>query len=158
MAENIRVAQPADVAAMAALSEERRAVYQHYQPVFWRPAEGARQRQEAFFAHLLEQEPVIALVHEQEGAVDGFLIAQVVSAPPVYDPGGLTCLIDDFWVTEGKDWQGVGQALLDEAISQARARGAAQAVVVCAHLDQPKRTMLAGAAFSIASEWYVRSL
>jgi GNAT superfamily N-acetyltransferase len=158
MVETIRAAQPADVAAMAALSQERRAVYQRYQPIFWRPAEGARQRQEVFFAHLLEQGQVIALVHEQDGAVDGFLIAQLVPAPPVYDPGGLTCLIDDFWVAEGKHWQGIGQTLLDEAIRRARARGAAQAVVVCAHLDQPKRAMLAGAAFSLASEWYVKSL
>ena len=45
-----------------------------------------------------------------------------------------------------------------KVMQQARQRGAAQTVVVCGHLDQPKRAMLAQVGFSIASEWYVQSL
>ena len=81
---------------------------------------------------------MIALVHESAGSIDGFVIAALMDAPPVYDPGGLTCLIDDFVVADGRDWQTIGLALLAEANRQARERGAAQTVVVCGHQDQPK--------------------
>ncbi len=37
-------------------------------------------------------------------------------------------------------------------------RIADQSVVVCGHLDQPKRTMLDQMGYSIASEWYVHNL
>ena len=77
---------------------------------------------------------------------------------PVYDPGGKTCLVDDFAVDSAGDWTTVGNALLAAALQEARERGAVQAVVVCGHRDDPKRHMLAGDGFSIASEWYVREI
>ena len=46
-------------------------------------------------------------------------------------------------------------ALLNAARAAARERGAALSIVVCGHLDQPKREMLAASGFSLASEWYV---
>ena len=58
----------------------------------------------------------------------------------------------------GSLWESVGQELLKEVLQLARERGAAQSVVVCGHLDQPKRAMLAQLGYSIASEWYVRDL
>jgi hypothetical protein len=103
---------------------------------------------------LLGEENTIALVYEQNNTLDGFLFARLLSAPPVYDPGGLTCLIDDFTVNEGL-WLSAGMELLAAAREAARARGAVQVVVVCAHLDEPKRRMLAAAELSIGSEWYV---
>lgn len=39
-----------------------------------------------------------------------------------------------------------------------KARDAVQTVVVCAHLDEAKRVMLAEKGFTIASEWYVRDI
>jgi GNAT superfamily N-acetyltransferase len=86
------------------------------------------------------------------------VIASLVDAPPVYDPGGLTCVIDDFVVADAREWQSLGGALLSEANRQAQARGAVQTVVVCGHQDQPKRSMLADLGFSIASEWYVKGI
>ena len=50
-------------------------------------------------------------------------IAAIIGAPPVYDPGGLTCMIDDFCVADPVGWATVGRALLAEAGQQARARG-----------------------------------
>jgi len=38
------------------------------------------------------------------GQLTGFLIATLNLAPPVYDPGGLTCDIDDFVVTPAPKW------------------------------------------------------
>ena len=99
---------------------------------------------------------MITLVSEESGAVTGFLIAQLAGAPPVYDPGGQTCDIDDFVVAPGR-WATTGVQLLRSAIERAAERGAIQAVVVTAHLDQDKREALRLCGLSIASEWWVTS-
>jgi GNAT superfamily N-acetyltransferase len=154
----VRSAELRDLAAIAALAEEKRAWYARFQPIFWRPAADARERHTRFLQQLVESGRVIALIHERDGTVDGFVIAQLVPAPPIYDPGGPTCSIDDFWVADGADWEEAGRALLDEAVRQAKARGAVQSIVVCGHLDEAKRAMLAASGFSIASEWYLRDI
>jgi hypothetical protein len=66
-------------------------------------------------------------------------------------------LIDESTVANASDWLRVGAALLAEANRLAKERGTAQTVVVCGHMDQPKRQMLATAGYAIASEWYVTS-
>jgi GNAT superfamily N-acetyltransferase len=154
----IRNAEPGDVPRLVELSEQKRIEYERYQPTFWRKAADSRERQTPFLAHQIRRENVIALVHEVGEAIDGFIIATLMPAPPVYDPGGLTCLIDDFAMAEGSGWQGIGAALLREVRREAAARGAVQAVVVCGHRDSLKREMLAGAGFTIASEWYVTEI
>jgi hypothetical protein len=90
--------------------------------------------------------------------LDAFVSATLVPAPPVYNSGGPTCMIDDFCRAEAADWEGAGAWLLEEAGRRARERGAVQAVVVCGHRDEAKRKMLAALGFGIASEWYVRGL
>src|SRR5262250_1450527 len=98
MDEQIRAASQADVAAMTGLAARRREQYARYQPVFWRPAAGARDKHHPYLASLVADTQVITLVSEEDSQLTGFLIATLVAAPPVYDPGGLTCLIDDFTV------------------------------------------------------------
>jgi hypothetical protein len=154
----IRCARPDDIPAMVALSEQKRIQYQEYQPLFWRKAADSKEKQLPFFERLVASEQTIVLVHEQVGLVDGFVIAALVDAPPVYDPGGKTCLIDDFAVADAAIWETAGAALLAEACREGKARGAVQSVVVCGHRDEPKRAMLAAAGLSIASEWYVGAL
>jgi GNAT superfamily N-acetyltransferase len=154
--EHIRPAVAADVDAMTALASLRRSQYARYQPMFWRPAADAGQIQRPYLARLIEDQDVITLVSEESGAVTGFLIAQLAGAPPVYDPGGLTCDIDDFVVAPGR-WATTGVQLLRTAIEHAAERGAIQAVVVTAHLDQDKREALRLCGLSIASEWWVTS-
>jgi hypothetical protein len=154
MPTHLRPAHAADVARMVELSEQKRQEYQTYQPIFWRKAASSRAVQTPYFAELLTRPHIIALVHETNGLIDGFVIAAVIGAPPVYDPGGLTCMIDDFCVAMPDQWASVGKALLAEVGQLAQGRGACQFVVVCGHLDQPKRTMLAAAGLTISSEWY----
>lgn len=159
MPERYRVAVENDVPTMVELSDQRRQRYAQYQPVFWRPAADARERHEPFLRDLLARDNAIVRVHERgDGIIDGFILAMLVPAPPVYDPGGLTCSIDDFCLADAADWESIGRRLLDDVMAQAKVRGASQVVVVCGHLDQPKRAMLAAADLSIASEWYVRPL
>lgn len=154
----IRKAQQNDVARLVDLSEQKRTQYEHYQPTFWHKAEDSREKQRLFFEHLLSRENVILLVHEREDIIDGFIIATFVTAPPVYNPGGFVCSIDDFCVVSSSEWQGIGRSLLDEMMHEAKERGATLAVVVCGHLDKPKREMLRALGFSIATEWYVRDM
>ena len=97
-------------------------------------------------------------MYEQAKDIQGFLIASVVNAPPVYAPGGPVCMIDDFAVNPRSEWQTIGAALLAEAQTRSQARGAVLSVVVCGHLDEPKRAMLHGLGFAVASEWYVSPL
>jgi hypothetical protein len=139
------------------MAADRRSQYSKYQPVFWRPASDTEQVHRPYLAELIADQDVITLVSEDSGrAVMGFLIAAIGDAPSVYDPGGRTCTIDDFVVAAGR-WATTGVLLLRSAIEHATRRGAIQAVVVTAHLDQAKREALRACGLSIASEWWVTS-
>jgi hypothetical protein len=156
VAEQVRPAVATDVDAMTEMASARRKQYAEYQPVFWRPAANAEQLHRPYLAKLIENQDVITLVSEDSGQFTGFLIATIVGAPGVYDPGGRTCQIDDFVVTPDR-WATAGPLLLKSAIEQAAERGAVQAVVVTGHLDQPKRDALLSCGLSMASEWWVTS-
>jgi hypothetical protein len=154
----IRRAEERDVPEMVALSGHKRREYAVYQPVFWREAENSDAIQKPFFAFQVAKPENIVLVCEQSGKVAGFIIAGLVPSPPVYAPGGLTCAIDDFALCDDEDWTRVGLPLLEAVAREAKSQGAVQMVVVCGHLDQPKREMLAAADYAIASEWYVQTI
>lgn len=158
--DSIRVATQNDVDAIADLIQEKRVQYESYQPTFWRIAPSARADHPAYLAKVLAHERTIALVWEDTtGIVDGFIIGNVMAAPSVYDPGGPTCLVDDYWVRGGERWETIGRALLDAVCARARLEfEAAQVVVVCGHQDTGKRTMLDDQGLEIASEWYVKGL
>lgn len=157
---SIRVAAQNDVEAIADLIQEKRVQYESYQPTFWRIAPTARADHPAYLAKVLAHERTVALVWEATaGRVDGFIIGNVITAPSVYDPGGPTCMVDDYWVRGGERWETIGQALLDAVCARARSEfGAAQVLVVCGHQDTAKRTMWRDHGLEIASEWYVKGL
>jgi len=157
MTEQIRPAVPDDAAEIARMASMRREQYAAYQPVFWRPAAGAELAHVPYLGKLIADSRVITLVSEESGTVTGFVIATIVGAPPVYDPGGHTCQIDDFVVQPGR-WDSTGRQLLAAATAEAADRGAVQVVVVAAHLDEPKREALRASGLSIASEWWVTPL
>jgi ribosomal protein S18 acetylase RimI-like enzyme len=155
MSELIRPAVEADAAAMAMLAAIRREQYVRYQPLFWRPAPNVQGKHRAYLATLIANDKVISLVSEDAGLVTGFLIGALTPAPAVYDPGGLTCQIDDFVVDPATKWPTTGAALLRAGLAEAGRRGAVQAVVVSGHLDEPKRQALRACGLDIASEWWV---
>jgi hypothetical protein len=149
----VRAATGEDVAAMVSLSAAKRRTYAAIQPVFWRPAVDADARQTAWFTQLLERKGAIVLLAEDGQGVAGFAIGMLAPAPPVYDPGGFTCAIDDFCVRDEADWPSAGAALLREVRARARALGAVQVVVVCGAHDTAKRALLDGSGVTPASEW-----
>lgn len=154
----IRKATEEDVPQMVSLSAMKRAEYETYQPTFWRKAQDAEEQQTPFFTALIARDNVIALVEEGEGAIRGFIIATLVGSPPVYDPGGLTCLVDDFSVATPNLWLSTGKGLLEEVTRRAKEQGAVQVVTVCGQRDEPKRSMLSELGCSVASEWWTRPL
>lgn len=149
----IRIAEADDVEACVQLAEARRAIYETFQPRFWRRAENAAEMSRLWFAHLFAKEEVLALVAELDGEVRGFLIAQPTPSPPVYDPGGRTALIDDFVVAPDQ-WMTVGAPLLNEARLRLRAADFAQIVVVSARQDEDKTRLLESTDLSLASTWW----
>lgn len=150
----IREAKNLDVAQMVALSEEKRSAYESFQPVFWRKAQNSADVQGLYFQSLLSRDDHFALVCENADAVNGFIIGAVSSAPGVYDPGGKSCMIDDFCIASTASWRTEGKALLDACRNYARQMGAVQIVVVCGQKDEPKRGFLCEMELSVASEWY----
>ncbi len=155
MSGNIRPAQAADVTQLVALSEQKRAEYAQHQPVFWRQAADASEKQTPYFERQVANDRTIALVYAQDEVIGGFIIGILMDAPPVYNPGGQVCTIDDFTVRDAAEWPRIGRALLDEATRAAKAREAALVIVVTGHHDEPKRAMLATSGCTVASEWWV---
>jgi hypothetical protein len=143
---------------MVELSARKRKQYAEYSPVFWRMADGASNLQRTFFDRLVLDPSWICLVHENGNDIDGFIMAHVTTAPPVYDPGGKVCVIDDFAVADPSLWPTVGMALQDEAERRAIVAGAVISIVVCGQRDTSKRKALLNSGSEIASEWYVRSI
>jgi hypothetical protein len=154
----IRRATAADIPRMVAIAEVKRVEYEGYSPVFWRKAPDASPKHEVFLQRLLTETDVIPLVAETEAILLGFIIGVVTTAPPVYNPGGPVCIVDDFMVANPTEWGSVGIALLAAVAQEAKARGAVLSVVVCAQRDQAKRAMLQEAGLAVASEWHVKPL
>jgi hypothetical protein len=160
----IRTAAEADVEAIVLLADRKRREYAAYEPVLWRPADDAVARHRAFIAGLLADDAAIVLVsvagkgQDQPAEVDGFIIARLMPAPPVYRPGGGVCLVDDFVVSSADDWSSAGIELLRAATAAAAERGAVHAVVVAGHDDQPKRKALAASGLHIGTEWWMSGL
>jgi len=155
---HIRRALAADIPPMVAIAETKRMEYEGYSPVFWRKAPDSFSKQERYFQSLLTSADIMALVAQAGDRLAGFVIGALTTAPPVYNPGGSVCLVDDFAVATAEEWRGVSAAILVAMARGAQARGAVLMVVVCAQRDQAKRTLLQEAGCAVASEWYVRPL
>ncbi len=114
--------------------------------------------QRSYFHELLACEDVGVFVVDSEARVRGFVIASVGDAPPVYDPGGATCMVDDFVVDQDSSWATAAPLLLAAVRRWAVRQGPVQLVVVTGHHDQPKRDQLAAAGLSLTSEWWTGSI
>jgi len=155
----IRDVTAADVPAMAALADAKRTEYATYSPVFWRKSDTGIEAQTRFFTNrMLPSDTVISLVADNDGTIEGFVIGIVLQAPPVYDPGGPVCSIDDFTVAHPDSWATVGAALYKEVTIRAQQRGARVMLTITGHLDAPKRAMLQAQGAAITVETYVQPL
>lgn len=151
----IRRAEERDMGGVLDLAETRRREYGRHQPRMWRESKGARQAQEAYFRRLLEDSETLFLVAEEDMSIAGFLIGELKDAPPVYDPGGKTLLIDDFVVSHPDRWLTTGRVLLQDAWKLAREAGASQTLAVAGHHDVRKQELFGSMGFEVASQWWV---
>jgi len=158
MAVTVRLASAGDVQAMTGLVAAKRQMLENFEPVMWHPSEIAGQITPQFFAHQVAQPNVIARVAEDGGRFLGFAMGVLQDPPPVYAPGGKTLLVDDFAVVEGADGDAAASALLDAVISEARARGAVQMIVVAAAKDARATRWLEEKKLRVASQWWTRTL
>lgn len=131
---------------------------QKYQPVFWRKAVNSAAITQEFLDKLLGEPGTFFLVATEGRQMLGFLVARKFPAPPVYDPGGDTYLIDDFCVLEPRHWLTVGEALLSHVSTLLHEHGAIQMVVICAERDLAKAEMLRRSDLTIASNWWTKPL
>ncbi len=166
----VRTSEFSDIDAMVSLSKAKRKLYEKAQAVFWRYAgEEGDKAQEKWFKELLEDKNHVIFTASAcaKASVDkesdtqkilGFIIGKLMSAPEVYNPGGLTLMIDDFCVKSENLWQSVGHKLIEKIKAAAKAKGAIQILVVCGAYDNPKRKFLSQQNLSIASEWFVGAI
>ncbi|MGD9959448.1 hypothetical protein [Nocardioides sp.] len=155
----VREATSADVERMVELADSTRRAYEPHAPVFQKPAADAKDVHRPWLSRLVDNPEAGSFVHDDSnGDVDGFAIITTVPAPPVYDPGGLSSVIDDFVVSSPDKWVTAGASLLAAATAWARERGAVQVVVVSGPHDGPKRAVLQDAGLYVASEWFTAPL
>lgn len=154
----VRAVEIADLEAVLDIADRRRQQYAKYQPQFWNPAADALDKQRVFFATLVEDSETLFDVAVTADHLDGFIIARVAPAPPVYNPGGATCLVDDFTVDDPESWPVAGPLLLARVRAWAADRGAVQLVVVTAAGDKPKLATLSTAHLGLTSEWWVGAI
>lgn len=152
----IRPSTHADIPSMVILSNQKRRQYENAHPQFWRYAgEQAEISQAKWFGELLSDEDHIMLIAQNNNAVVGFIIGQIIDSPAVYDPGGLTLMIDDFCVQSESDWKSVGKFLVRDIKALSLTKGVSQVLVVCGAHDANKRNFLRNMGLTVASEWFV---
>ncbi len=154
----IRVAEEADAADMAALSSNFRDLLESYSPVFWRKKEGIIPTHTTYMKGLINNPNQITLVYEQDGKIEGFITGLITQAPPVYDPGGPVCLVDDFVVRDARDWSTVGKELIQTCENSARFRNAVVVIVVSPIKCMEQREMLRDHGVEPVSEWRIKIL
>lgn len=154
----IREAVPDDIAAMVALSDRDRTRRERVDPEFFRKNPAGIEFQAYFFKNQLQSDRIIAVVDEDAGELRGFVIATIMQAPPVYDTGGLTVLVDDFTVADETEWNTIGLALLEHVKTEGKLRGAVGVVTICARGDDFKHRWLQEIGTRVVSEWHFQRL
>ncbi len=142
----IRQLTIADVPRVLELGEQKRREYAAYSPVFWRLSSLPRETFAPYMQGQIADTQNIALAHEQDGKVDGFVLENERGT------------IDDYTVAAPTLWPTVGAELLQAAGTEAQKRGIKSLLVICGHGDKPKRTMLAAQGLTLATDWYVKPL
>jgi hypothetical protein len=105
----VRRASLEDVEGLLEIASARRTAYAEYLPRFWRPAPDAVDRQRAYFPSILGDDRTLVLTAtEDDAGLHGFAIGRLVPVPPVYGPGGVSCVVDDFAVADPDEWLTVG--------------------------------------------------
>jgi hypothetical protein len=108
---------------------------------------------------LMEASDSVALVYEEPGRnIDGLILGRVMSSPPVYNPGGKACVIEDFVVATPAAWPELGAELIAAANDRVQQLGGVLLIVESMRAATAKRHMLFSQGFSLASDWLCRDI
>jgi hypothetical protein len=141
------------------MSKAKRLDYEKAQPKFWSYAGPKAEIEQAkWFAELIKRDDHIALTAtDNSKKIIGFIIGRLIPASEVYNPGGMTLMIDDFCVESEDLWETVGKKLIEVIKADLKAVEATQILIVCGSHDKAKKQLLKNMELSVASEWYVGS-
>jgi hypothetical protein len=142
-------ATPDDAPDAARLADLKRAEYERYSPVFWRPAADAVDRHEPFLRFCLGSGEFTAYAARGNGRLLGVAIAHHRVGPPPLTTDE-AWLVDDFFVVDG-EWERFGAPLLAELETH-------PLVVLSARRDEAKQRFLRGRGYHRAASWWVRPL
>jgi hypothetical protein len=127
-----RPAIESDLNVIEDFAEQRRINYAKARPMYFRQAEGAREKHLLYLRDQLKLGKQFMLVHET--------------------------MIDDFVVSDPKLWSTIGGALLRDVERRGKEQGAVQMVAVCGDSDGAKKSFLKREGLTIASSWFTRPL
>ena len=148
----VRPAAPADAEGFAALARTS-AARQHGMQLLWRqpPDPGG-------YRELIADPDCLALTLERDGRIEGYALGRAgLPAPPVYDPGGSTCLVDELAVAGTGPDQDYA-ALLAAAERVAADGGDRQLLVACPAREPSKRRALDSRGYRWPVDWYAREI
>jgi hypothetical protein len=149
---NVRALTSGDVGWMADVMVERRARYEQFSPVFWRPAAHARDVHEPHLAACVANDRYVGLRTE-----NGFVLGELQAAgSPPWWPESPLGFIDDFAVVHDDAWMRDGKSLLLAAWSLLLDQGAESVRVVTARRDDAKVALLRSVGLSLGESWWVR--
>jgi len=154
----IRRANGEDISSIVSLSDQKRRFYEKANPQFWKRAENANELQRQWFTTILDNPNYFIYVADNKTQIDGFIIGQNINAPAVYNPGGMTLMIDDFCVASPELWETVGYKLLITVSNEGKKNGAVQVLIVSGFHDQEKGLFLKKQGLYVVSEWYVKQI
>jgi ribosomal protein S18 acetylase RimI-like enzyme len=156
MPGTVRAAKTDDLPSIERIAQQKFAQYARYQPLYYKVAKDSADRHLIYLNGQLKAGQQIMLVHETAGQVDGFLMANIVTPPPVYDQSLHSLVIDDFYFAAPSMWPIAGSMMLDAAEHLGRQRGAVQVVAVSGDDDADKNSFLVAHGLSRSAVWYTR--
>ena len=140
-----------DVPWMVEMMASRRALYETFSPVFWKPSPNAREVHRPYLASCMTSDR-----HCGFRTDDAFILgeAQDAGAPPWWSDVTLG-FVDDFAVTGGASWADAGATLLRAAWRELARRGVATLRVVTRRRDTPKVAMLESVGLTVGESWWI---
>ncbi len=147
---------PRDVAGVRrARSDDAEALFElaraapprlHGMQLVWREPRTVRGYRE-----LCDRPDCTTLVAAQDGRIEGYALAMpALPAPPVYEPGGTTCLVDELEAARPE----IRAALLYAIEGAAREAGDVQVLLACAARDRAKRAVLDARGYRWPVDWF----
>lgn len=157
---NIKIykATSKDIDKLVYLAMQRHHDYEKLQPIFWNESKDAENLQKIYFASMMaENKALFFIAMDQENNKPiGIIMAREYQAPPVYNSGRVTYIIDDYYVTSPKLWNSVGKDLLSSMQSYLESNGVTQIIVITANADTKKtQAMKSLSSYKPLSTWYV---